>query len=51
MCESCVEIDKRIERHRELMRSVTEQAEIERIQRLIAELYGERVRKHRNPEK
>jgi hypothetical protein len=51
MCQSCSEIDKRVERHRELLRSTTEPAEIERIKRLIAKLYAERVLLHQNPEK
>jgi hypothetical protein len=51
MCQSCVEIDKRVERQRELSRSTIDQAEIERINRLIAELYAERVRMHQDPEK
>jgi hypothetical protein len=51
MCQSCVEIDKRIERYRELLRSTTDRAEIERINRLIAELYRDRVLLHQNPER
>ena len=51
MCEVCAEIDKRVEDYRQLLRSTTESAEAERINRLIAELYAERVRLHRNPEK
>jgi hypothetical protein len=51
MCQSCVEIDKRVEHHRELLRSPTDPTEIERINRLIAELYAERVRMHQDPEK
>ena len=39
MCQSGIEIDKRVERHRELLRSTTDPAEIERIKRRIAELY------------
>jgi hypothetical protein len=50
MCQSCVEIDRRVERYRELLRSTTDPAEIERINRLIAQLYAERVRLHQNPE-
>jgi hypothetical protein len=50
MCQSCVEIDKRVERHLELLRSTTDPAEIERIKRLIAQLYADRVRLHQNPE-
>ena len=51
MCQSCVEIDERVERHRELLRSTTDPAEIERINRLIAKLYVDRVRLHQNPER
>jgi len=51
MCQSCVEIDKRVERLRELLRSTTDPAEIERIKRLIAELHADRVRLHQNPER
>jgi len=50
MCQSCVDIDKRVERYRQLLRSTTDPAEMERIKRLIAELYAERVRLHQNPE-
>jgi hypothetical protein len=50
MCQSCVEIDKRVERHRQLLRSTTDPVEVERINRLIAKLYAERVGLHQNPE-
>jgi hypothetical protein len=50
-CQSCVEIDKQVERYRELLRSLTQQMEAERINELIARLYADRVRLHRNPEK
>jgi hypothetical protein len=50
MCQSCVEIDKQVERHRELLRSTTDPAEIERINQLIARLYSDRVRLHQNSE-
>ena len=46
-----VEIDKQVEHYRELMRSTRDQKEIERISRMIAKLYGDRVRLHRNPER
>jgi|HubBroStandDraft_1064217.scaffolds.fasta_scaffold895988_1 hypothetical protein len=51
MCQSCIDIDKRIDQFRQLVRSTTDPLEIERINRLIAELYGERVRSHQNPQK
>lgn len=50
MCESCVEIDKRIEKQRRALRRVTDPAEIERTNRLILQLYADRVRLHRNVE-
>jgi hypothetical protein len=49
MCQSCIEIDKKIEQYRELLRSTDDQAEVERINQLIAQLYVDRVRLHRNP--
>ena len=51
MCQSCVDIDERIERYRQQLRSMPlTKSEIERINRLIAELYVDRVRFHRSPE-
>jgi hypothetical protein len=50
MCQSCVEIDKRIDKFRALLRRTTDPAEIERINRQIIYLYGERLRLHRNEE-
>jgi hypothetical protein len=50
MCQSCVEIDKKVDEHRELLRSVTDAAEIERINLLIRQLYADRIRLHQNPE-
>ena len=50
MCQSCAEIDKRVEQRLELLRSTTDPAEIERIKRLISELYADRVRLHQNPD-
>jgi hypothetical protein len=51
MCQSCVEIDKQIAEYQKRLKAVTDQAEVERIHKLISQLYGERVRKHQNPEK
>ena len=50
MCQSCAEIDKRVGRHLELLRSTTDPAEIERIKRLISRLYADRVQLHQNPD-
>jgi hypothetical protein len=51
MCQSCIEIDKQIERYRQLLRSMTDPEEVERINQLVGKLYADRVRLHRNPEK
>jgi hypothetical protein len=50
VCQSCVDIDKRIDRLRETLRSIIDKVEIERINRLITELYRDRVWKHQNPD-
>jgi hypothetical protein len=49
VCQSCVEIDKQVERHRQLLRSTTNPAEAKRINLLIIRLYADPVRLHRNP--
>jgi len=49
MCQSYIDIDKRIECHREVLRSA-DPLEIDRINRLIVGLYADRVRLHQNPE-
>jgi hypothetical protein len=49
MCESCVDIDKQIEAHRASLQATTDPTEGERIYRLIAQLYADRVRFHQNP--
>jgi hypothetical protein len=50
MCQSCIDIDKQIERYRELLQSIDDPETIERIKRLIGKLYGRRVRRHRKQE-
>jgi hypothetical protein len=51
MCQSCIDIDKEIEDHKKVLASVTDPAEIERINQLIGRLYVDRVRLHKNPER
>jgi hypothetical protein len=51
VCESCVEIDRRIEQYRQLLPLTLHPSEREHIDRLIAELYRDRVRLHKNPQK
>jgi len=48
VCQSCVDIDNRIEQQRKMLHSTTDPAEVERIYRLITRLYGDRVRLHQN---
>jgi regulator of sirC expression with transglutaminase-like and TPR domain len=50
MCQSCVDMDKLVERLREQLQSIADPAERERAARLIAELYADRVRFHQNPD-
>jgi hypothetical protein len=49
MCQSCVDIDKKVENHWSLLRSATDPSERERIHRLITHLYADRVRLHQSP--
>jgi hypothetical protein len=44
------DIDDRIEQYRQSVRSKADPSEIERINRLIAQLYADRVRLHQNPQ-
>jgi hypothetical protein len=51
MCQSCVDIDKLVERLREQMRSIADPGERDLITQLVSELYADRVRLHQNPGK
>jgi hypothetical protein len=51
MCQSCLDIDKLVERLREQLRPIADPAERERTTQVIAQLYADRVRLHQNPEK
>jgi hypothetical protein len=51
MCQSCIDIDKQIEEHYRRLKAVTDHSEVKRIHQLIAQLYGDRARKHQNQEK
>jgi hypothetical protein len=46
MCQSCVEIDKKIERYRRLQRSITDQLTIETIEKLMAGLFAQKDSLH-----
>jgi hypothetical protein len=51
MCESCIEIDKRVEQLQQSLRSTKDPSKIERIHLAIAQLYQDRVRLHQNPQR
>jgi hypothetical protein len=48
MCESCLEINKRIEQYRQLLPSSLHPSEREHINRVVGTLQRERVRLHEN---
>jgi hypothetical protein len=43
MCDKCVELDKKIERYREVSSSLTDQITIDRIKSLIDELQAQKL--------
>jgi hypothetical protein len=51
MCQSCMDIDKQVEHYRQLLRSIADPAEIERINQLIERLCLDRVLLHQNPQR
>jgi hypothetical protein len=50
VCDRCVEIDDRTKRYRELASSITDQAALESIDRLIKNLDAEKLGLHPQPE-
>jgi hypothetical protein len=50
MCQSCVDIDKKIDDLRRQLDLTPDVKEVERITRQITELYGDRARLHRSEE-
>jgi hypothetical protein len=46
MCDKCDEIDKTIERYRQIKRSILDQITVERAQELIAELEAQKAALH-----
>jgi hypothetical protein len=46
MCEKCVEIDKTIERYRQIKRSIMDQLTVDRTKELIAELEAQKAALH-----
>jgi hypothetical protein len=46
MCEKCVEIDKTIERYRQIKRSIMDQLTVDRAKELIAELEARKAALH-----
>jgi 2-methylcitrate dehydratase PrpD len=48
MCEKCVDIDKKIKRYRDLLRSITDQRAVDEAQALIADLVAQKAAFIRN---
>ena len=48
MCDSCVQIDERIEEYRRALGKTTDLSMVESINKAITELYADRVRLHKN---
>jgi hypothetical protein len=46
MCEKCVDIDKKIKRYRDLLRSITDQRAVDEAQALIADLVAQKAALH-----
>jgi hypothetical protein len=46
MCEKCIEIDRTIERYRNLQRTILDQVTVARAKELIAELQAEKAALH-----
>lgn len=46
MCEKCDEIDKKIERYRQIKRSIMDQLTVDRTMQLIAELEASKAALH-----
>ena len=51
MCQSCINIDKQIDHYQKSLRSTSDSEDVVRINFLIAQLYADRVRSHKNPER
>ena len=49
MCEKCDELDKKIERYRQLLRQVSDQPTPEGFKRLIEQCHSEKIGFHARP--
>jgi hypothetical protein len=49
MCDKCVEIDERIERHRRIVSRTTDELTNERLAELIADLQAQKAAFHPKP--
>jgi hypothetical protein len=50
MCDKCIEFDKKLERYRRLVSSITDQLTIERINKLIKDTAAEKAQLHPDQE-
>jgi hypothetical protein len=46
MCDKCVEVDKKIDRYRKILKQVSDEPSRERLQQFIAECVGEKIGFH-----
>jgi hypothetical protein len=50
MCNLCVEIDKTIERYRDILRSIRDEATVDGTMKLIADLAAQKAALHPQPD-
>jgi hypothetical protein len=46
MCEQCVEIDRKIQRYRRLLRSIDDQITVDRTEQLLSDLESQKAALH-----
>jgi hypothetical protein len=46
VCEQCVEIDEKLRRYRQIVRSILDQATVDRAKELIADLEAQKLALH-----
>jgi len=51
MCEKCTEIDRAVDRYRQIKRSISDELTIDRAQDIISELEAEKALLHSDQEK
>jgi hypothetical protein len=49
MCDKCVEVDRKIDRYRKILRQLSDEPAREKLQQFIAECVGEKIGFHTAP--